>query len=154
MATATVAATAALPQEATDTLLPGATPPPASEATDAPVPGATETPLPVATPTPEETIPPSPVVSVSVDGQLVLPGSPVTAQAGQAITFDGSASQSGSSPIASYEWDFGDGNTGAGATVSHAYSNEGGFEVTLTVTDENGLPNTEVIGVQITAAGQ
>ena len=143
--TPTAAATATLPQQATETPVPGAT--------DTPAPAATDTPVPEATPTPEETVPPTPVISASVDGQLILPGLPVTAQVGQAITFDGSASQSGGSPISSYEWDFGDGNTGTGATVSHAYSNEGSFEVTLTVTDENGLPNTEVIGVQITAAG-
>jgi serine protease len=89
-----------------------------------------------------------------VDGQLALPGSPVTAEVGQTINFDGSASQSGSSPIASYEWNFGDGNAGTGAAVSHAYGQEGGFEVTLTAIDENGLPNTEVIGIQIVAAGQ
>jgi PKD repeat protein/uncharacterized protein YraI len=150
----TSAATATLPEQATDTPEPEATDTPGPGATDTLIPEATDAPVPEATPTPDETVPPTPVISASVDGQLALPGSPVMAQVGQAINFDGSASRSGGSPIASYEWSFGDGNTGTGAAVSHTYNNEGGFQVTLTVTDENGLANTEVVGVEIAAAAQ
>jgi len=53
------------------------------------------------------------------------------------VAFDASASydpdQGGS--IVSYAWDFGDGNSGSGATVSHTYQLAGTYTATLTVTD-------------------
>lgn len=57
------------------------------------------------------------------------------------IAFDGTAS-SGSSEIATYAWDFGDGNTGSGATTTHTYTEEGTFTVTLTVTGTDGGTGT------------
>ena len=35
----------------------------------------------------------------------------------------------------SWDWDFGDGTTGSGETVSHTYNDEGSYDVTLTVSD-------------------
>jgi PKD repeat protein len=40
--------------------------------------------------------------------------------------------------IASYDWNFGDGTFGNGATVRHRYQDEGSYEVTLTVVDDAG----------------
>src|SRR5205807_1297007 len=37
-----------------------------------------------------------------------------------------------------YHWDFGDGNTDTGATAAHLYTSDGGYTVTLTVTDARG----------------
>ena len=53
--------------------------------------------------------------------------------------FDASAS-SDNSAIQSYEWDFGDGSSnGSGQTTTHDYTTPGTFNVTLTVTDDEGL---------------
>ncbi len=41
-----------------------------------------------------------------------------------------------------YSWDFGDGTTGSGMTVSHAYDSESAVEVTLTVRDQLGASDT------------
>jgi PKD domain len=41
--------------------------------------------------------------------------------------------------IASYSWDFGDGQSGAGATPSHAYAAAGAYTVNLTATDALGF---------------
>jgi hypothetical protein len=41
-----------------------------------------------------------------------------------------------------FVWDFGDGHTGQGRTVSHAYENEGEFNVTLRVMDDKGETNS------------
>jgi len=53
------------------------------------------------------------------------------------VSFDASSSRLGSSAClagCTYSWDFGDGNSGSGLGVSHAYSTAGVFNVTLTVT--------------------
>jgi PKD repeat protein len=57
----------------------------------------------------------------------------------QTIEFDASASvaPSGGS-IEEYGWDFGDGESGSGQTVSHTYDSDGEYTVTLTVTDNEG----------------
>lgn len=55
-------------------------------------------------------------------------------------TFNASGNTAGS--IASYEWDFGDGQTGAGETVSHVYANAGLFTVRLIITDLSGCKDT------------
>jgi PKD repeat protein len=43
--------------------------------------------------------------------------------------------------VASFAWNFGDGNTGSGQSVTHAYRGIGTFAVTLTITDRFGLTN-------------
>jgi PKD repeat protein len=54
------------------------------------------------------------------------------------VIFDGSASSDGDGDIVQYDWDFGDGNSGSGLYTSHTYVATGVYEVTLTVTDDNG----------------
>ena len=54
------------------------------------------------------------------------------------ISFDGSGSADPDGSIATYVWDFGDGNTGTGQTTTHTYIAEGNFTVMLTVTDDAG----------------
>ncbi|MBP8033281.1 MAG: PKD domain-containing protein [Bacteroidia bacterium] len=51
--------------------------------------------------------------------------------------------------IVSYAWDFGDGNTGTGANVSHTYSSSGIKNVSYTVTSTSGCTNTAVKSVTI-----
>lgn len=56
-------------------------------------------------------------------------------------TFDGSSSHDPDGSIASYSWNFGDGQTGTGVTPSHTYAQGGTYSVTLTVTDNNKATN-------------
>jgi PKD repeat protein len=63
--------------------------------------------------------------------------------ASNTVLFDASSSTAGGAPIAGYEWDFGDGQTGTGQTTSHTYTPPPtSFTVTLTVTDANGNQDT------------
>jgi len=51
--------------------------------------------------------------------------------------------------ITSYDWDFGDGNTGTGETVAHTYAAEGNYTVTLMVTDNSTQTDTYQETVEI-----
>lgn len=66
-------------------------------------------------------------------------GGPYTGTEGVPVAMDGSASFDPDGTIVTWLWDFGDGNTGSGATVSHAYALAGTYTVTLSVTDNDGL---------------
>src|SRR5207245_8630461 len=66
--------------------------------------------------------------------------SPSSPQTSQQVTFTGSAS-GGTAPYV-FSWNFGDGSTGTGSTVSHAYSTAGTFTVTLTVKDSGSPQQT------------
>lgn len=57
-------------------------------------------------------------------------------------SFDGSLSRDVDGTIVSYQWDFGDGSTASGATVTHRFMSPGTYTVTLTVTDDAGNTNT------------
>jgi hypothetical protein len=59
---------------------------------------------------------------------------------GATVTFDASASSSPVGSIATYAWDFGDGQTQttASPTISHTYTTSGAFTVTLKVTNTGG----------------
>ena len=58
---------------------------------------------------------------------------------GDDLTFDASGSGDSDGSIRSYSWNFGDGTTRSGQTVSHSYSSRGQYTVTLTVEDNDGL---------------
>ncbi|MEW2359031.1 LamG-like jellyroll fold domain-containing protein [Spirillospora sp. NPDC029432] len=56
----------------------------------------------------------------------------------QECAFDASGSADSDGSIAGYAWDFGDGQSGTGATPSHTYAEAGQYTVKLTVTDDDG----------------
>ena len=91
-------------------------------------------------PTPVPTEPPQPEPQPVQPPTAVING-PQQVQAQEQANFDGGAS-SGSSPIVNYQWAFGDGATASGPQASHAFGAQGSYEVTLTVTDQNGLSHT------------
>jgi PKD repeat protein len=61
---------------------------------------------------------------------------PSSPDAGQSVSFTGSAS-GGTSPYG-YSWNFGDGGTGSGSLVKHTYQSSGTYTVGLTVPDSGG----------------
>lgn len=68
--------------------------------------------------------------------------SPPLPMVGESVTFNASLSEPNGGTIATYTWDFGDTQTGIGITANHTYSTYGTYNVTLTVTDTEGLSNT------------
>ncbi|MGD8977197.1 MAG: PKD domain-containing protein [Gammaproteobacteria bacterium] len=65
-------------------------------------------------------------------------GGPYTGEAGSAVQLDGSASFDPDGNIASYDWDFGDGNNGTGPNPLHTYASGGNYTASLVVTDNQG----------------
>ena len=64
------------------------------------------------------------------------------------ITFNGSGTFGVDGTGATYNWDFGDGVTDTGTTVTHAYAANGIYDVTLTVTDAAGCSSSNDINIQ------
>ncbi len=54
------------------------------------------------------------------------------------VSFDASSSIAPGGTIERYQWDFGDGGQGSGATTTHTYATDGTYTATLTVTDSLG----------------
>jgi PKD repeat protein len=74
---------------------------------------------------------PAPTASFTATPGLVAPGA--------TVAFDATASSaSPSSSITGFSWNFGDGQTAAGATTTHAFATPGIYTVTLTTTDDHG----------------
>lgn len=78
-------------------------------------------------------------------------GGPYAGTAGEAVTLDASGSSDSDGLLVAYEWDFGDGSVGSGATVSHTYDLPGAYDVTLCVTDDDGAHVCCEAGAEIVA---
>jgi DNA-binding beta-propeller fold protein YncE len=72
--------------------------------------------------------------------------SPGPVKAGSPVSFDASASTDPDGVVSRYDWDFGDGGKlpNGGPTPTHTYAAGGSYDVTLTLTDNEGC-STKVI---------
>jgi len=82
--------------------------------------------------------------------EAAISATPVSGTAPLEVLFDGSDSHDADGSIVSYEWDLGDGTTAFSTDLTHWYEEPGTYEVTLTVTDDQGAIDTDT--VSITAA--
>ena len=87
---------------------------------------------------PPANVPPMVVLSGSTDGTEPFK-----------LNFTSSGSSDSDGNIALYEWDFGDGSTSSAENPSHTYSTGGDYNVTLTLTDDDGATSTK--GIVVTA---
>ncbi|RCK70063.1 PKD domain-containing protein [Desertihabitans brevis] len=72
---------------------------------------------------------------------------------GLTVDFDGSGSTAADgATITDHDWDFGDDQTGTGASPTHRYARAGTYDVTLTVTDSTGAQGTTTEQVTVTHA--
>jgi len=76
--------------------------------------------------------------------------SPMFPLVGETVTFNASASYDPDGTVVSYEWDFGDGAADTGMVVTHGYSAVGAYNVSLTVTDNEGLTDItwQIVGIE------
>ncbi|WNJ18160.1 PKD domain-containing protein [Pontibacter sp. G13] len=58
-------------------------------------------------------------------------------------------SQAGDAPLVNFFWDFGNGNNFAGQTAMQNYSTAGIYDITLTVTDQNGCSDSEIKSIEV-----
>ena len=94
------------------------------------------------------------VVGTGADPTASFSFSPTQPAVNDLVSFNAAQSRPASGrTITSYQWDFGDGTSGNGATTSHAYARGASFTVTLTVTDDVGRVGTAVQTVTVTAVG-
>jgi hypothetical protein len=68
---------------------------------------------------------------------------------GDTASFDASGSVDPNGTLVSYVWDFGDGSSGSGVAVTHAYVQDGTYTVRLTVTDNDGLTGSKTFTVNV-----
>ncbi len=69
--------------------------------------------------------------------------SPANPAENETIYFNASQSNDEDGTIVSFDWDFGDGTTGKGQTITHRYGSGGSYTVLLRVTDDDGnIDNT------------
>jgi PKD repeat protein len=103
-------------------------------------------------------LPPGGIANLDPGGANAAPiadaGGPYSGTVGVAVTFDGSGSSDPDGTIVAYDWDFGDGNTGTGATPSHVYATDGTFTVAITVTDDLGATGTDTTTATIGVGNQ
>ena len=76
----------------------------------------------------------SPVASFTESAETVYTNEVITFDASGSYDLDGSVS---------YFWDFGDGITATGVSVTHAYADDGFYTVALTVTDDDGATDSD-----------
>lgn len=91
---------------------------------------------------------------VAPGGSLVEPNalytySPATPTNQTAVSFDATGSNDPDGSIVSYQWDFDDGSTATGAQPTHTFA-AGTYDVTLTVTDGDGLTDTATKTITVT----
>lgn len=83
-------------------------------------------------------------------GSMSEPSIPAKICAGEEVTFSDAGSTAAQGfDIVSYTWDFKDGTTADGQTVTHSWSEPGEYVVQLYVVDDNGCVNTNVIDLQV-----
>jgi hypothetical protein len=86
--------------------------------------------------------------SVPAAAPTITANVPSTARAGETIKLSAEAAPDGV-PAIDYRWDFGDGTTGNGRNVSHAYTREGEMPVKLTVFGVDGIPAEKAFRLKV-----
>ena len=81
--------------------------------------------------------------------------SPKNPVVNQVIIFNATASYDPDGILMNYKWDFGDGNITSTTEkiITHSYTLEGDYNVSLTITDNSSTTNSTTISVQVVPIG-
>ena len=93
------------------------------------------------------------IVTVSVINQApvaIASANRMSISPGQSISFTGSGSTDDLA-VTSYDWDFGDGRSSTSADTANTFSCSGTYEVTLIVSDAEGLMDSTTVTIIVTA---
>ncbi|MGE0681329.1 MAG: PKD domain-containing protein, partial [Candidatus Binatia bacterium] len=92
-------------------------------------------------------------VSVPNLPPLAKAGAPQTIKPGAPVTLSGAGCTDPDGDPLSYQWQFGDGATGSGMTVTHVYTTPGFYTVTLTVSDGHASTSDSTLVTVATTGG-
>ena len=82
------------------------------------------------------------IVEAGIMPPFAVTDGPYSAFEGSAVSMTAGDSFDPNGSVVHYTWNFGDGSSATGQTVSHSYTQDGTYTVTVTVTDNDGLTDT------------
>ena len=89
------------------------------------------------------------IAVTNVAPTLVGPSGPTTGDEGTTLNWSATATDPGTTDVLTYNWDFGDGESATGASVFHAYLEDGVYTVIVTVDDGDGGSDVNTVTVTI-----
>lgn len=85
--------------------------------------------------------------------EAVINANPTSGPPPLTVNFTSTGSYDPDGTIVSYEWDFGDGATGSGASISHEYTLGGIYSAILKVTDDDGVCDCDYVKITAGTSG-
>ncbi|KAF5432226.1 Chitodextrinase, partial [Candidatus Methanophagaceae archaeon] len=79
----------------------------------------------------------------------IISATPTEINEGESVSFSAEASRDTDGELVSYDWNFGDGDTGTGLNVEHAYTHSGHYTASLMVTDNDNLFATDTADLTV-----
>lgn len=92
------------------------------------------------------------VTQPSTPPEVLALDAPSEAQVGESISFTATVNEAAARPLR-YDWQFGDGTTSSGQTVSHSYEQPGTYTAVFTARNDAGEAS-ESVTVSVASAGQ
>ncbi len=92
-------------------------------------------------------------LTTPVPPRVIALDGPTNVQTGESVTFTATVNEDEANRPLSYQWQFGDGNTGSGLTASHRYNQSGTYTVSFTASNDVGEAS-ESLTVEVTPPPQ
>ena len=83
-----------------------------------------------------------------IEGPVAVIKAPKAVPVTDTVTFDGSGSYMKDGKLTAWQWDFGDGQTASGATVTHRYAAPGNYAVALTLKSDSPSPTCQSVSAR------